>query len=323
MVQGSRSAQALAQRVAKALPEWGRSLAFSQICVADADVSSSEPGLLAWLSAGCHGTMDYMARHGVRRARPAEVFKGTLRVITARMDYLPRGTPEGWQAAEQARLLRPGEAVVSVYARGRDRPLRPPRLHRHRPGDGGGAGHARRPGLARQAHAGAVARGWLDVLSGRAAGHPAVAAARARHRPLRPVPRLPGRLSHAGLPGPLPAGCAALHLLPADRARRADQQGPAAPERQPPLRLRRLPAGLPLEQVRAAGGAGGLRRARALGRARPAGAVALGRADLRPAQPGQRDPGDRLAALAPQPGGGQRQRDRGRRAERGAAASGP
>src|SRR5574343_526027 len=120
MDQGSRSAQALAQRVAKALPEWGRALGFSQIGVADADLSSAEPGLLAWLSAGCHGTMDYMARHGVRRARPAEVFKGTLRVITARMDYLPRGTPEGWQAAEQARLLRPGEAVVSVYARGRD-----------------------------------------------------------------------------------------------------------------------------------------------------------------------------------------------------------
>ncbi len=106
--------------MAKALPEWGRALGFSQIGVADADLSSAEPGLLAWLSAGCHGTMDYMARHGVRRARPAEVFKGTLRVITARMDYLPRGTPEGWQAAELARSLRPGEAVVSVYARGRD-----------------------------------------------------------------------------------------------------------------------------------------------------------------------------------------------------------
>ena len=61
-----------------------------------------------------------MARHGMKRARPAELVKGTLSVLTARMDYLPRATPDDWQTAEFARLARPGEAIVSVYARGRD-----------------------------------------------------------------------------------------------------------------------------------------------------------------------------------------------------------
>ena len=67
--------------------------------------------------------MNYMAAHGLKRARPAELVPGTVSVITARMDYLPASTPQEpgqWQALELARLARPGEAIVSVYARGRD-----------------------------------------------------------------------------------------------------------------------------------------------------------------------------------------------------------
>ena len=64
--------------------------------------------------------MAYMAAHGLRRARPAELVPGTLSVITARMDYLSAATPPDWPARELARLDRPGEAVVSLYARGRD-----------------------------------------------------------------------------------------------------------------------------------------------------------------------------------------------------------
>lgn len=64
--------------------------------------------------------MGYMAAHGLKRARPAELVPGTLSVITARMDYLPRTTPEGWQGIEFERLDRPQEAVISMYARGRD-----------------------------------------------------------------------------------------------------------------------------------------------------------------------------------------------------------
>ena len=99
---------------------WAAELGFSQIGVADVDLSNAEPGLLAWLDAGCHGDMGYMAAHGVRRARPAELVPGTVRVITARMDYLPRSTPEGWQALAFERLGDPQAAGVSLYALGRD-----------------------------------------------------------------------------------------------------------------------------------------------------------------------------------------------------------
>ena len=99
---------------------WAEELGFSQIGVAGVDLGAAEPGLAAWLAAGQHGTMAYMARHGTRRARPAELVAGTLSVITARMDYLPRGSADGWQAVEWQRLAEPSAATVSLYARGRD-----------------------------------------------------------------------------------------------------------------------------------------------------------------------------------------------------------
>ena len=64
-----------------------------------------------------------MARHGLTRARPAELVPGTLSVITARMDYLPQDGVCGssdWVDHELQRLQQPTQAVVSVYARGRD-----------------------------------------------------------------------------------------------------------------------------------------------------------------------------------------------------------
>jgi epoxyqueuosine reductase len=97
-----------------------RELGFSQIGIAGVDLSSAEEGLMRWLAAGFHGEMHYMAAHGTRRARPAELVPGTVSVITARMDYLPRSTPDDWQAVEFDRLRRPAEGIVSVYARGRD-----------------------------------------------------------------------------------------------------------------------------------------------------------------------------------------------------------
>lgn len=108
--------------------QWARELGFSQIGVAGIDLSSAEPGLQAWLAAGFHGGMAYMARHGLKRARPAELVPGTVSVITARMDYLPRHSPafsaedsaEDWAVREHGALADPQRAVVSVYARGRD-----------------------------------------------------------------------------------------------------------------------------------------------------------------------------------------------------------
>ncbi len=99
---------------------WARELGFSQIGISGVDLSAAEPGLRAWLAAGFHGSMHYMAAHGMKRARPAELVPGTVSVIAARMDYLPSGTPDGWQRIEFERLAQPLQAGVSMYARGRD-----------------------------------------------------------------------------------------------------------------------------------------------------------------------------------------------------------
>jgi epoxyqueuosine reductase len=102
------------------LQDWATALGFSQIGVADIDLAHAEPGLQAWLADGCHASMAYMAQHGLKRARPAELVPGTLRVITVRMDYLPRDTSPAWREDAWSRLADPSAAVVSVYARGRD-----------------------------------------------------------------------------------------------------------------------------------------------------------------------------------------------------------
>src|ERR1044071_9904662 len=118
---GQRSdADGAVAKVAQQLDGWARTLGFSQIGVADVDLSHAEQGLLDWLAAGFHGEMGYMQVHGLKRARPAVLVPGTVRVITARMDYLPRDAGEGWIDREWQRLKTPGEANVSIYARGRD-----------------------------------------------------------------------------------------------------------------------------------------------------------------------------------------------------------
>jgi len=109
--------------LARAIKAWGRELGFADVRIADVDLAHAEAGLQAWLAAGHHGEMDYMASHGMKRARPAELVPGTVRAIVARMDYLPRDAASGsehWRAREAARQRDPGAAVVSVYARGRD-----------------------------------------------------------------------------------------------------------------------------------------------------------------------------------------------------------
>ena len=102
------------------LRAWASELGFSQIGVADVNMPEAEAGLQAWLHNGFHGDMAYMQVHGVKRARPAELVPGTVRVITARMNYLPLQTMPGWQNVEWQRLADPTAGTVSVYARGRD-----------------------------------------------------------------------------------------------------------------------------------------------------------------------------------------------------------
>jgi epoxyqueuosine reductase len=106
--------------LAVTLKAWGKELGFADLRIAGVDLTDAEPGLNAWLAAGCHGDMNYMAAHGMRRARPAELVPGTLRVISARMNYLPRGADDEWREQEERRLQDPAAAVVSIYARGRD-----------------------------------------------------------------------------------------------------------------------------------------------------------------------------------------------------------
>ena len=102
------------------LQGWARDAGLSQIAIAGIDLGEAEAGLAAWLQAGFHGSMDYMSRHGLKRARPAELVPGTVSVITARLDYLPRDAGSEWMDDETRALNDPRQAVVSVYARGRD-----------------------------------------------------------------------------------------------------------------------------------------------------------------------------------------------------------
>jgi epoxyqueuosine reductase len=69
----------------------------------------------AWIAKGFHGEMDYMAKHGVKRTRPAELVPNTMRVISARLDYLPPNA----LASEQV-LQDNTKAFISRYALARD-----------------------------------------------------------------------------------------------------------------------------------------------------------------------------------------------------------
>ena len=116
----AQNVQFNSSQLASQIQGWAQELGFSQIGVTGVDLSAAEPGLLQWLERGFHGEMAYMAAHGIKRARPAELVPGTVSVITVRMDYLPADTSAGWQAIEFDRLTHPAEGIVSMYARGRN-----------------------------------------------------------------------------------------------------------------------------------------------------------------------------------------------------------
>jgi epoxyqueuosine reductase len=101
--------------LARRIKQWGRELGFQQLGITDAEVGEDERRLCAWLRAGRHGAMGYMARHGRLRSRPRELVPGTLRIISARMDYWP-----GPARDAHAVLEEPARGYVSRYALGRD-----------------------------------------------------------------------------------------------------------------------------------------------------------------------------------------------------------
>ncbi|WP_045464967.1 tRNA epoxyqueuosine(34) reductase QueG [Vibrio hyugaensis] len=102
------------EQLAQQIKIWGKELGFQKVGICDVDLSEHEAALQKWLDAGYHGSMDWMARHGMMRARPDELLPGTVRVISVRMDYLP---PEAHFASN---LANKNHAYISRYALGRD-----------------------------------------------------------------------------------------------------------------------------------------------------------------------------------------------------------
>jgi len=102
-------------RLAQKIKQWGRELGFAAVGIADGELSAAEAGLQEWLDRGFHGEMDYMAVHGTKRSRPGELVPGTVRIISARIDYFPLAS------ADPHAVLNDAEAAyVSRYALGRD-----------------------------------------------------------------------------------------------------------------------------------------------------------------------------------------------------------
>jgi epoxyqueuosine reductase len=102
-------------QLAARIKQWGMRLGFQAVGIADTQLEHAEQRLLAWLSSDMHGEMDYMAKHGAKRARPAELVPGTLRVISLRMNYRPPQARDSWEVMHDSR-----RAFISRYALGRD-----------------------------------------------------------------------------------------------------------------------------------------------------------------------------------------------------------
>jgi epoxyqueuosine reductase len=97
------------------LAELARARGFDALGVSDVALEGDAARLERWLDVGLHGEMGYMSRHGSRRTRPEELVPGTLRVLSARMNYWPA------EARDAHDALADGEhGYVSRYALGRD-----------------------------------------------------------------------------------------------------------------------------------------------------------------------------------------------------------
>ena len=100
--------------LAAKIKQWGKEFGFAEVGITDIDLSEHEAQLQRWLDKGYHGEMSYMAAHGMKRARPAELVPGTQRIISVKMNYLP---PE---ASFAKALANKTTAYISRYALGRD-----------------------------------------------------------------------------------------------------------------------------------------------------------------------------------------------------------
>ncbi len=102
------------QHFADSVKTTAKALGFHDVGISDIDLSRHEKFLQAWLDNGYHGDMQFMQNHGMKRARPAELLPGTVRVVCVRLNYLP---PD----ASFARTLKQNQlGYISRYAVGRD-----------------------------------------------------------------------------------------------------------------------------------------------------------------------------------------------------------
>jgi epoxyqueuosine reductase len=96
------------------IQRWGKELGFQQIGIADTDLSIADERLQTWLAKGYHADMEWMRAHDNKRSHPQQLEPGTLRIISARMDYLAPDT-------QPIKILKQTDkAYISRYALGRD-----------------------------------------------------------------------------------------------------------------------------------------------------------------------------------------------------------
>ena len=103
------------QSLSNQIITWGQIFGFQKVGITGVDLSQAEQHLINWLKQNYHGDMEWMARHGSKRSRPAELEPNTLSIISVRMDYLPPAA-----ADPEMVLNHPELAYISRYALGRD-----------------------------------------------------------------------------------------------------------------------------------------------------------------------------------------------------------
>ena len=325
-------------QLVESIRAWGSELGFAQIGIADLQLDKAAERLHAWLAEGRHGTMQYMERHALLRAQPQRLLPGALRAITARMDYLPQQAA-GWAERELQRLREPDTAVVSLYARGRD-------YHK--------VLRSRLQALAERIESAVGNFAWRVATDSAPVFETELASKsgigwRGKHTLLLsqdagsmfflgeiltdlPLPVDPPTAERCGscsrcleacptgaITGPYQLDARrCISYLTIEHAG-LDPGSAATFARQPHLRLRRLPVGVPVEQVRAHRVRAGLRGAQRTGRGRPVATLRVERRGIR-LPPGRlADPPHRLRTLAAQHRGCSGQRTGDGRSHRCAA----
>ncbi len=102
-------------KLANSIKHWGKELGFQQVGIADTNLTQAENHLNQWLDKGLHGELDYMSKHGKKRTRAELLIPGTVRIISARMDYWPAAAKDINETLDDPTL-----GFISRYATGTD-----------------------------------------------------------------------------------------------------------------------------------------------------------------------------------------------------------